>query len=248
MIVSALRMVSELERMGDLSVHVAKIARLRVPSVAVPDELGAQQPADPVQALHGVSEQLPEGDDQQVAHRVLVQRASQGDAVHDRQVRHLLEVAHLRRRQVLAAGLERLGPGRQEPGAGLRGLLVVARHAERRAGHDHVSHDSDDIKNARSPVDEVAEEAVPFRGGGEMIDVVERERVTYNDPPHRFEAGTPNIAGFIGLGAAVDYIESIGIDRIAAREQELLAYATGLRLNELCHLRWRDVHAEADRT
>src|SRR5690606_16171406 len=45
-------------------------------------------------------------------------------------------------------------------------------------------------------------------------------------PPHRFEAGTPNIAGFVGLGAAVDYLDAIGMDHIAAREAELLAYAT----------------------
>ena len=55
----------------------------------------------------------------------------------------------------------------------------------------------------------------PFEGGGEMIDLVERERVTYNEPPHRFEAGTPAIAEVIGLGAAIDYVESVGRARIA---------------------------------
>ena len=63
------------------------------------------------------------------------------------------------------------------------------------------------------------------------------EKTTFADPPHKFEAGTPNIAGFIGLGAALDYVEAIGRDRIAAYERDLLVYATttlksvpGLRL------------------
>ena len=77
----------------------------------------------------------------------------------------------------------------------------------------------------------------PYQGGGEMILNVSFEQTTYNAVPHRFEAGTPNIAGAIGLGATVDYLQSLGMDRIAAREDELLAYGTqvlsripGLRL------------------
>jgi cysteine desulfurase / selenocysteine lyase len=66
----------------------------------------------------------------------------------------------------------------------------------------------------------------PFFGGGEMIKEVRFEKTIFNDPPHKFEAGTPNIAGVIGLGAAVDYLESIGMDNIHEREQALLAYAT----------------------
>ncbi len=66
----------------------------------------------------------------------------------------------------------------------------------------------------------------PFFGGGEMIRKVTFEGTTFSDPPHKFEAGTPNIAGFIGLGAAVDYLGALGMDRIAATEQGLLAYAT----------------------
>ncbi len=66
----------------------------------------------------------------------------------------------------------------------------------------------------------------PYQGGGEMISVVSFEGTTYNDPPGRFEAGTPHIAGAIGLGAAVDYLRSLGMDRVAAAEAELLAYAT----------------------
>ncbi len=66
----------------------------------------------------------------------------------------------------------------------------------------------------------------PFFGGGEMIREVRFEGTTFAEPPHKFEAGTPNIAGFVGLGAAIDYIEAIGHGRLAAREQELLAHAT----------------------
>ena len=66
----------------------------------------------------------------------------------------------------------------------------------------------------------------PLFGGGEMIREVRFEGTTFADPPHRFEAGTPNIAGFIGLGAAVDYVEALGFDRIGARELELLEHAT----------------------
>jgi cysteine desulfurase/selenocysteine lyase len=77
----------------------------------------------------------------------------------------------------------------------------------------------------------------PFLGGGEMIREVRFEGTSFNDPPHRFEAGTPNIAGFIGLGAAVDYLQGIGMAAVAAREAALLRYANdamqtvpGLRL------------------
>ena len=66
----------------------------------------------------------------------------------------------------------------------------------------------------------------PFLGGGEMIKEVRFDGTVFNDAPHKFEAGTPNIAGFIGLGAAVDYLTGIGMANIEAREQELLAYAT----------------------
>jgi cysteine desulfurase / selenocysteine lyase len=65
----------------------------------------------------------------------------------------------------------------------------------------------------------------PFLGGGEMIEDVTRETVTYNHPPHRFEAGTPPIVQAIGLGAALDYIEGIGKARIRAHEQAVSAYA-----------------------
>jgi len=66
----------------------------------------------------------------------------------------------------------------------------------------------------------------PFFGGGEMIRTVSFEETTFNDPPHKFEAGTPNISGFIGLGAAVDFLSGLGMDAIAQREQHLLRIAT----------------------
>ena len=65
----------------------------------------------------------------------------------------------------------------------------------------------------------------PFFGGGEMIKHVSFDGTTFNDPPHKFEAGTPNIAGFIGLGAAIDYVSAVGIERIALYERELRDYA-----------------------
>jgi cysteine desulfurase/selenocysteine lyase len=66
----------------------------------------------------------------------------------------------------------------------------------------------------------------PYQGGGEMIKSVTFEKTIYNDVPHKFEAGTPDIGGAIGLGAAVDYMESVRLDRIAAHEHELLQYGT----------------------
>ena len=73
---------------------------------------------------------------------------------------------------------------------------------------------------------ELLEEMPPYQGGGEMIRSVSFEKTTFNDIPHRFEAGTPNIAGAIGLGAAIDYLNSLGLDRIAAYEHDLLSHAT----------------------
>ena len=66
----------------------------------------------------------------------------------------------------------------------------------------------------------------PYQGGGDMISSVTFEKTTYNDLPYKFEAGTPNIAGAIGLGAAIDYVNEIGFERIVPYERDLLAYAT----------------------
>ena len=72
------------------------------------------------------------------------------------------------------------------------------------------------------------EQMPPWQGGGDMIRVVTFEKTTYNDLPYKLEAGTPNIEGAIGLGVAIEYLEQIGLDAIAAYEQELLDYATEL--------------------
>jgi cysteine desulfurase/selenocysteine lyase len=83
---------------------------------------------------------------------------------------------------------------------------------------------------------EMLEAMRPFHGGGEMIFEVTEDNVTYNDPPHRFEAGTPPIVQAIGLGAAIDYVNSVGRARIRGHEAELLDYAHE-RLREINSLR-----------
>lgn len=70
------------------------------------------------------------------------------------------------------------------------------------------------------------EEMPPYQGGGEMIASVTFEKTTFNVPPHKFEAGTPNIAGAIGLGAAADYLHAYGLEAIGAHEHGVLEYAT----------------------
>ncbi len=67
----------------------------------------------------------------------------------------------------------------------------------------------------------------PYQGGGDMIKVVTFEKTSYNELPYKFEAGTPHIAGAIGLAAGLDYIAALGLDRVAAYEHELLAHGTG---------------------
>jgi cysteine desulfurase/selenocysteine lyase len=73
---------------------------------------------------------------------------------------------------------------------------------------------------------ELLEQMPPYQGGGDMIKSVTFEKTIYADLPARFEAGTTNIAGAIGLGAAIDYLNGIGMERIASYEQDLLAYGT----------------------
>jgi cysteine desulfurase / selenocysteine lyase len=84
--------------------------------------------------------------------------------------------------------------------------------------------------------EELLERMEPFLGGGEMIRDVTIESSTWNDIPWRFEAGTPNVAEAVGLGAAVDYLQAIGMDRVRAAEAELTAYALE-RLGEVKGLR-----------
>jgi cysteine desulfurase/selenocysteine lyase len=76
------------------------------------------------------------------------------------------------------------------------------------------------------------EKMSPYQGGGDMIRMVSFEKTTYNDLPYKFEAGTPDIAGAIGLGAAVDYLNQVGLQNTASYEKELLDYATA-RLSEV---------------
>ena len=76
----------------------------------------------------------------------------------------------------------------------------------------------------------------PYQGGGDMISAVSFERTTYNEIPHKFEAGTPNIAGVIGMGAAIEYLESFDIEEIQEHERQLVASAMG-QLQELGFVR-----------
>ena len=81
----------------------------------------------------------------------------------------------------------------------------------------------------------------PFIGGGDMIREVTRDSVTYNDPPHKFEAGTPGIVAQIGLGAALDYLQGLGMEAVAAHERALCAYAR----ERLKGLNWLQIQGDA---
>jgi len=81
----------------------------------------------------------------------------------------------------------------------------------------------------------------PFMGGGDMIREVHRDRISYNDPPHKFEAGTPNIVQMIGLGAAIDYLDGLGMEAIAAHERDLRDYAQG----RLGGINWLTLHGRS---
>jgi cysteine desulfurase/selenocysteine lyase len=75
---------------------------------------------------------------------------------------------------------------------------------------------------------EILDAMPPWQGGGDMIEEVHFEKTKYAEAPQRFEAGTPDIAGAVGLGAAIDYVTGLGLDRVARHEAELLAYGTEL--------------------
>jgi cysteine desulfurase/selenocysteine lyase len=83
---------------------------------------------------------------------------------------------------------------------------------------------------------ELLERMPPYQGGGDMIASVSFAGTTYNRIPYKFEAGTPNIAGVIGMGAAIEYLGSLDLDRVAAHEHDLLEYATA-RLREVSGVR-----------
>jgi cysteine desulfurase/selenocysteine lyase len=84
---------------------------------------------------------------------------------------------------------------------------------------------------------EILEEMPPFMGGGEMIREVHLRHTTYNDVPYKFEAGTPDIAAAIGLGAALDYLQNLGMDAVRAHERELIAYALDMLPREVPSIR-----------
>ena len=84
---------------------------------------------------------------------------------------------------------------------------------------------------------EILEEMPPFMGGGEMIREVHLSHTTYNDVPFKFEAGTPDIAAAIGLGAAIDYLQGVGMEAIRAHERELIAYALDMLPREVPSIR-----------
>ena len=86
------------------------------------------------------------------------------------------------------------------------------------------------------------EEMQPFMGGGSMIGEVKRESVTFNVPPHKFEAGTPGIVEMIGLGAAIDFMQDVGVDNISEYERELTKYAQA----EFDELGWLSIQGHSE--
>lgn len=86
-------------------------------------------------------------------------------------------------------------------------------------------------------------EMIPFMGGGSMISEVKREEITYNEAPHKFEAGTPGIVEMIGLGAAIDFMQDIGLKNIEEYEIKLTKYAR----EELDKLSWLSVHGNSEK-
>ena len=93
---------------------------------------------------------------------------------------------------------------------------------------------------------EILEQMAPFHGGGDMIREVHKQETTWNDVPYKFEAGTPNIADVIGLGAAIDYLQEIGMDNIREHEVELTSYALeklsnvpGIKIYGTDQMQWR---------
>jgi cysteine desulfurase/selenocysteine lyase len=84
-------------------------------------------------------------------------------------------------------------------------------------------------------------EMQPFVGGGDMIRTVSKNLITYNDPPHKFEAGTPGIVQMIGLGVALDYMMNLGMENIAKHERQLRDYAQ----DKLSGLNWLNIQGNS---
>src|SRR5207248_19765 len=131
-------------------------------------------------------------------------------------VREIVEMAHRRGVPVLLDGAQAVPPlpiDVQEIGCDFYAF----------SGHKLFGPTGIGVLYGRS---ELLEEMPPWQGGGDMISSVSFEKTTYNKLPHKFEAGTPDVAGAIGLGAAIDYVSGVGLSAIAAYEHELLGYAT----------------------
>ena len=132
-------------------------------------------------------------------------------------VREMIAAAHAKGIPVLVDGAQAV-PHMQARHAGARLRLLLPSPGTRCTGRPASA-----SSTARR---RWLEKMQPFKGGGDMILSVTFEKTTYNVPPHKFEAGTPPIAAAITLGAAVDYLTGIGIERIHAHETDLLDYAT----------------------
>ncbi len=132
-------------------------------------------------------------------------------------VRHIIEMAHAREVPVLVDGAQAAPHARVDVGALDCDFYVFS-------GHKVYGPTGIGVLYGKAAL---LEAMPPYQGGGDMISSVTFEKTVYNALPYKFEAGTPNIAGTIGLGAAIDYVQGVGLDAIAAHEGELLCYATG---------------------
>ncbi|MCI0420514.1 MAG: cysteine desulfurase [Acidobacteria bacterium] len=131
-------------------------------------------------------------------------------------VRHMIELAHKRQIPVLVDGAQAIPHRRVDVQELDCGFYTFS-------GHKLYGPTGIGVLYGKA---RLLESMSPFQGGGDMIASVTFEKTTYNKIPHKFEAGTPDIAGVIGLGAAIDYVQAIGIDAISDYEEELLEYAT----------------------
>jgi cysteine desulfurase / selenocysteine lyase len=142
-------------------------------------------------------------------------------------IRRITEIAHARGARVLVDGAQaapHLDIDVQAMGCDFYAL----------SGHKMYGPTGIGVLYGRS---ELLEEMPPYQGGGDMIASVSFEKTVYNRPPYKFEAGTPNLAGAVGLGAALDFLAGLGHEALAAHEQDVLAYGVralsalpGLRL------------------
>ena len=129
-------------------------------------------------------------------------------------IRRITELAHARGARVLVDGAQaapHLGIDVQAMGCDFYAL----------SGHKMYGPTGIGVLYGRS---ELLEEMPPYQGGGDMIASVSFEKTVYNRPPYKFEAGTPNLAGAVGLGAAIDFLDGLGHEAITAHEHDVLAY------------------------